>query len=167
MVWACITQNSKGPLIRLDMVPETTTEKGKKHSGGLNGQKYADQVISGPLKEFWQAAEEEEGPGMLVMEDGVPSHRSIVAKKARVEAGISNLTHPPSSPDLNPIEPLWFLLKKHVADIPGSANSLSALWDATQKAWDGITLEDIQKHTNRMCDRVGAVARAKGWHTRF
>ena len=37
MVWACIIQNSKGPLIRLDMVPETTTEKGKKHGGGLNG----------------------------------------------------------------------------------------------------------------------------------
>jgi hypothetical protein len=167
MVWACITQNSKGPLIRLNMVPETTSEKGKKCGGGLNGPRYVDQVLSGPLKEFWQATEKEEGPGILVVEDGAPSHRSVVAKKARDEAGITNLTHPPSSPDLNPIEPIWLLLKNRVADTPGSANSLNALWNAIQKAWDGITLEDIQKHTNRMHDRVEAVERAKGWHTEY
>ena len=48
MVWACITQNSKGLLIHLNMVPETTTEKGKKHGGGLNGTRYVKQVLSGP-----------------------------------------------------------------------------------------------------------------------
>ena len=74
MVWACITQNSKGPLICLNMVPETTTEKGKKHGGGLNGTRYVEQVLSGPLKEFWQATEKEEGPGILVVKDGAPSH---------------------------------------------------------------------------------------------
>ena len=167
MVWACITHNSKGPIIRLNMVPKTTTEIGKKRGGGLNGPRYVDQVLSGPLKEFWQATEKEEGPGILVVEDGAPSHRSVVAKKARDEAGITNLIHPPSSLDLNPIEPLWLLLKNRVADTPGSANSLNALWDAVQKAWDGITIEDIRKYTSRMNDRVGAVERAKGRHTEF
>jgi hypothetical protein len=69
MVWAYITQNSKGPLICLNIVSETTTEKGKKHGGGLNGSRYIDQVLSGPLKEFFQATEKEEGPGILVVED--------------------------------------------------------------------------------------------------
>jgi hypothetical protein len=46
------------------------------------------------------------------------------------------------------MKPLWLLLKNHVADIPESAHSLDALWDAVQKAWDGITIKDIQKHTN-------------------
>ena len=127
MVWACITQNSKGPLIRLNMVPETTSEKGKKHDGGLNGPRYVDQVLSGPSKDFWQATEKKEGPGILVEEDGAPSHRSIVAKKAQDEAGITNLIHPPSSLNLNLIKPLWLLFKNCVADIPGSANSLNVL----------------------------------------
>ena len=57
---------------------------------------------------------------MLVVEDGAPCHRSAVAKSVRHELGITNLEHPPSSPDLNPIEPLWLILKNYVADIPES-----------------------------------------------
>ena len=56
------------------MVPETTTEKGKKHGGGLNGTRYVKQVLSGPLKEFCQATKKEKGPGILVVKDGAPSH---------------------------------------------------------------------------------------------
>jgi hypothetical protein len=167
MVWACITHNKKGPIIRLNTVPEVTTEKGKKRGGGLNGPRYVKQVLEGPLKDFWRESKAEGNCGMLIVEDGAPSHRSLVAKNARSKIGFLNLTHPPSSPDLNPIEPLWLLLKNRVADIPGSSNSLDALWAAIQTAWDGITVEDIQKHTNRMNERVIDVERVKGWHTRF
>jgi transposase len=78
-----------------------------------------------------------------------------------------NLIHPPSSPDLNPIEPLWLIIKNCVADIPGSSNYLNALWAAVQKVWDGITEEEIKKYTGRMADRVLAVKEAEGWHTHF
>ncbi|EUC53936.1 winged helix turn helix protein [Rhizoctonia solani AG-3 Rhs1AP] len=43
---------------------------------------------------------------MLVVEDGALAHRGKPAKQAREELGIKQVPHPPSSPDLNPIEPL-------------------------------------------------------------
>lgn len=167
MVWACITHNKKGPIIRVNTVPETTSKTGRRNGGGLNGPRYVEQILVGPLKEFLEQEEKNMGQKMLIVEDGAPSHRSVVAKHARIDAGFTNLTHPPSSPDLNPIEPLWFVLKKRVADIPGSGNSLDALWAAVQRAWGEITVEDIRKYTGQMDDRVEAVREANGWHTKF
>lgn len=82
MVWACITHNAKGPIVRLDLVPEKTTEKGRKTGGGLNGPRYVTQVLEGLLKDFWEQAEGVSGSEMLIVEDGGPSHRSAVAKAA-------------------------------------------------------------------------------------
>ncbi|KAF8057055.1 hypothetical protein FPV67DRAFT_1430773, partial [Lyophyllum atratum] len=81
------------------------------------------------------------------VEDGAPSHRSVIAKDARVKVGYS--------------------LKNRVADISGSSNTLDKLWEAVQQAWDQISIENIQKHTSRMADRISAVEKAKGWHTSF
>ena len=167
MVWACIAHGHKGPIIRLNTVPETTTPKGRKTGGGLNGEQYVQQVLEGPLKVFIESLEKERGHPMLVVEDGAPGHRSIVAKHARARLGIQNLDHPPSSPDINCIEPLWLTLKNRVADIPGSANSLDNLWRAVQRVWDEISMEEIMKHVGQMDARVAAIEKAKGWHTRF
>jgi transposase len=132
---------------------EDETGKSKKRRGrGLNGSKYVSQVLQGPLRDFIKELEEERGHAMLVVEDGAPGHTSKLASAARAELGITKLTHPPKSPDLNPIEPLWYLLKTRIADIPGSGNSLDKLWEAAQRVWDGITQEDIEKHTGRMDD---------------
>lgn len=52
MLWGCIAHNQKGPLIRLDRVPEVMNEKGKKRGGGLDGPKYVKQVLQSPLNDF-------------------------------------------------------------------------------------------------------------------
>ena len=128
--------------------------------GGLNGPKYIEQVLRGPLKE-------EEGSGVLVMEDGAPSHHSKLVQQARLQLGIKSLPHLPCSPDLNLIEPLWYVLKQRIADIPGSGNSFDNLWGAAKQAWDDISLEDIQAHTSKMKDHISAIKAVKGWHTGF
>ena len=167
MVWACVGQGFKGPIVKVDLVPETTTKTGRKRGGGLDTKTYINQVMKGPLKEALDSFKVLRGSGTLVVEDGAPCHTSKAAKATRSELGITPLTHPPSSPDLNPIEPIWLVLKNRVADIPGSSNSLTALWNAIQKAWDEITLEEIDKYTCNMEERVQAVKAAKGGHTRF
>jgi hypothetical protein len=139
----------------------------RKGGQGMNGPKYVTQVLQGPLKDFVEEMEGERGHSMLVVEDGAPGHRSKLTKNARSKLGIIQLTHPPNSPDLNPIEPLWYLLKNRIADIPGSANTLDKLWEVAQKVWEEITPEEIRKFTGTMSDRVEAVAKAKGWHTKY
>jgi hypothetical protein len=48
--------------------------------GGLNGPKYIEQVLKGPLKESLDAVKKDKGLGVLIMEDGAPSHFSKLAK---------------------------------------------------------------------------------------
>ncbi|ETW85603.1 hypothetical protein HETIRDRAFT_43906, partial [Heterobasidion irregulare TC 32-1] len=160
MVWGCIAHHVKGPLIKLEFPPETM-------NGGLDTKEYVTQVFEGPLKDFFDRMEQQQICLMLVVEDGAPAHTSCLAKSARLKLGITPLTHPPSLPDLNPIELLWLLLKNCVADILGASNSLKNLWLAAQHAWEEITEEEIQRHTRKMSERVAQVQAAKGWHTRF
>jgi transposase len=54
----------------------------------------------------------------LVVEDGAPCHSCKLAREARTKLGISSLIHPPSSPDLNPIENVWSLLKTKISLLP-------------------------------------------------
>ena len=112
MLWGAIRTGRKEPLIRLDMAQdmENGNENSKKKQGrGLNGAKYVAQVLQGPLKEFVKELEDERGHDMLVVKDGAPGHTSKLASKARSELGIKKLTHPPKSPDLNLIKPLWYV----------------------------------------------------------
>ncbi|KAF9472803.1 hypothetical protein BDN70DRAFT_818123, partial [Pholiota conissans] len=74
MVWVAITHNKKGPIIHIEMVPAVINENGKKKGGGMNGKRYVDQILNGPLLRFWQEVEKDRGPGILLVEDGAPAH---------------------------------------------------------------------------------------------
>lgn len=45
--------------------------------------------------------------------------------------------------------------------------STAELIQACCKAWDSLTIEDINKHIDRMTDRVQAVIAANGGNTRY
>jgi transposase len=167
MVWGCISHGYKGPLILLKTEPKVMTSSGRQKGGGLSSQGYADQILSGPLKEFLEYMKKEKGLEMLVVEDGAPPHRGKAAQKARELHGIHRLPHPPNSPDLNPIEQIWILLKRRVDSLLGFRSTPEAIWEAAQKAWESITIEEINMHTGKMNARVAAVAAAKGLHTKF
>ena len=133
----------------------------------MGAKEYVAQVLEGPLKDFFDRIEQQQTHLILVVKDGAPAHTSCLAKSAWLKLGITPLTHPPSSPDLNPIKLLWLLLKNRVADTLGASNSLKNLWLAAQHAWEEITEEEIQRHTGKMRERVAQVQAAKGCHTRF
>lgn len=167
MGWGIIAHGYKGPIIRLETQPYSSGMGGRRKGGGITTEDYAKQVIRGPMKDFLEYVEKERGHKMLVVEDGAPAHRGKASQQARHEMGIEQLPHPPRSPDLNPIERLWLLVKTRVAAIPGSKNSLQQLWEAVQTVWEGITIEEINKHTGEMDARVLAVKEVKGRYTRF
>ena len=171
MLWGCVAEGHKGPLIRLDLGEDSTEEghqgRARSRAGGLNGEQYVKQVLEGPLLEFYTTLNKERDGHVLVVEDGAPAHTSKAANKARRHLGIRTLTHPPNSPDLNPIEPLWALLKTRVAARRGSQKSLDALWKAAQAVWAEMSEEEMDEAMGSMSERVQAVLKAKGGYTPF
>ncbi|QRW18030.1 DDE superfamily endonuclease [Rhizoctonia solani] len=167
MVWGCISHGYKGPLIQLEMAPRLQLRNGRWRGGGFNSEGYVMQVLNGPLKDFIAQMEKVKGHRMLVVEDGAPAHKGKLAKQACEELGIKHIAHPPSSPDLNPIEPLWMELKRRVYSTPGARRSLEHLWNATEAAWKSFTADDINKYTRKMPSRVTALVKSKGLPTKF
>ena len=87
MLWGCVAEGCKGPLIQLelekDLVQDGQRGKADHGAGGLNGEQYIHyQVLEGPLFEFYTTLNKERGGHMVVVEDRAPAHSSKVANKA-------------------------------------------------------------------------------------
>ena len=75
--------------------------------------------------------------------------------------------HPPSSPDINPIEPVWHKLKKIIQALPHPPTTIPKLIKAVHTAWDALEILDIDKYVDTMSDRVQAILEANGDHAKF
>ena len=85
-----------------------------------------------------------------------------MTKKWPADHGIDLFPHPPNSPDLNPIEPLWHDLKTIICAAPYLPTTIPKLIKAIRDAWEKLPISDIDKHIKTMPDRVQAVLAAKG-----
>lgn len=158
MVWGCIMDGRKGPLVVL----EYPGGKG----GGMTAKRYQEQVLNGPLKAFHAEVSEKIGK-IFFQQDNAPSHNSKSTLACLQQANITLFPHPPSSPDLNPIEPVWHELKAILRALPHTPTSVAELCAAVHAAWDSLSLEVINKHVGTMEQRVQAVLAACGGHTGY
>ena len=91
------------------------------------------------------------------------------------EQGIETMEWPPYSPDMNPIEHLWFRLKELVYEVNpdiekvgGNVDKVQeALFDALAKAWQLIEKDYLHDLIWSMQARVKALIEAEGWYTRY
>src|ERR1700730_1043519 len=80
---------------------------------------------------------------------------------------LSLLDWPAQSPDLNPIEHLWQMLKFHLSTYPEKPGSIHELWKRVEAEWEKISKEESIKLIHSMPSRVGAVIKAKGGYTKY
>jgi transposase len=158
MVWGCIMEGRKGPLVILDY------PGGK--GGGMTAGRYQNQVLDGPLHDFYQQMSEERGI-VVFQEDGASCHRAKSTKAWLKRNSVISFAHPAKSPDLLLIESVWHIMKSKIRAQTHLPTSLKGLKVAVLKAWDDITPDEINAHVKHMEDRVKAVLAAKGGHTRF
>jgi Transposase/DDE superfamily endonuclease len=165
MLWGAISYFGKSKLIELEW-PEVVEKKdGKMKKGGFTNKQYAEQVLSKGLMSFMEEQMTYTGWEFKVVEDGAPVHKGPFVWQARSHFEFTNLTHPAASPDLNPIENIWSMVKHRVWKVPEAHNLMKNLEAAVQDVWSAITLEEIQHVIYSMPHRVQAVKDANGQAT--
>ena len=143
----------RGPLIRIPL-------------GMRKGTDYVDLVLGGPLWEVYLEQSEEKGI-VKVMEDGAPTHRSKVAQSFRSQNSLESLPHPAQSPDMNPIEHVWKILKVLVNKRPTHPKNADELWVALKEEWLNIDITVINSLIDSMPRRVQALYDVQGGSTKY
>ena len=101
------------------------------------------------------------------MEDGAPVHRAIVAKNWREKHGIAKLEWPAQSPDMNPIEHLWKIMKDRVQNQFKQGMSHQTFKEVILAAWKSIDIQDINTLIESMPERLKTLKEKKGRSTRY
>ena len=107
-------------------------------------------------------------PGTILMQDRAPSHQAITTIEELHQQGITTLKWPPYSPDLNPIETVWNIMKDWIQHQYGHIDNITSypqLRRVVQEAWDAVPNEHICKLIKSMPARCQAVINSNGGNT--
>lgn len=160
MVWAAFSGAlGRSSLYVMDRDPESK-------KGGYSARSYL-KVLEENIPRCWDF-------GLTFIQDNAPIHCAKVTKKYFRDLGIGLLEWPPYNPDLNPIEHLWWHLKKLVYQVRPDIKTLTgeevireALEGALEQAWELIDQEIFNSVLDSMHERCQAVIAADGWHTKY
>jgi len=156
--------NLKAPTPELRYV--LTKPSLERAANGTNGPKYAEWIVRGPLLDAVRVLESR-GRHPLVQEDNASVHNNEYCDITRAELGLQRFPHPPSSPDLNPIENAWFELQSRLADMQSRSRKSDDFWVCCGRAWDDIPMDYINKLVEGMPRRREAVQRRDGWPPKY
>ena len=148
MVWGCFSNMGRGSLYFL---PKNTT---------MNGQRYLAMLKEKiPLTMSLHET-------TTFMHDGAPCHKAKIVTKWLNDNRIRVLDWPGNSPELNPIENLWLIIKNKVEY--HDTGSLPKLAETIKKVWcTGITQEICQNLIKSMPERLKQVIKNKGHMTKY
>lgn len=142
MCWGAVSMRFKSKL----MVVE----------GSMTAAKYIET-----LRPFFEEdASKTERKRLVFQQDGASSHTAKVTQAFFRDSEISVLAWPPNSPDLNPIENIWSILKQRVEK--HAATSKEALIKAVQWEWNQIDTGAIARTIATMRERVMQVIDRQG-----
>ena len=143
-------------------------EKEVKPKGNAMTQKYyTERLLPIYVKAIQNARVQDIGHNCthdwILQEDGDPSHgkrKFGMAQKLKQGNWIPNLIHPAQSPDLNPIEAVWNILKQRVCR--RTWRTLEELKMILQEEWSKITMQEIQSRILEMPERCRTLVKTGG-----
>jgi hypothetical protein len=104
---------------------------------------------------------------VIFQHDNAPIHKAKIVQKWFLEQPFTVLEWPAQSPDLNPIEHVWAILKHRLNSHPTPPVGLLQLWERVEETYKTITTEQCERLYASMPDRIVAVLVARGKWTRF
>ena len=107
----------------------------------------------------------------IFQQDSAPCHTSRIVKQFFNDHSINVLPWPGNSPDMNPIETIWAILKRRLQQTTFTSKPalINAILDYTTRDTDFKRQLDLtcKRLIESMPERVRHLKKAKGGHTRF
>lgn len=148
MVWGCFAYNGTGELRIIDDT--------------LNSAKYI-KILEDCLQSSVQKLGLE--PDWMFQQDNDPKHTAKVTRAWFEDNNIKVMKWPSQSPDMNPIENLWKLLKKRIRE--RRPKDLSELKLFAMEEWANIPIKTCQVHVETYRNRLRALVANKGGPTKY
>jgi hypothetical protein len=101
------------------------------------------------------------------MEDGASMHCSKAPEEWRKLCLIEKLDWPANSPDLNPLENVWKLLKDAIQHGQTCPRNLEELKMPLQREWKSISSVKLRNLCHSLPARSQSVIEAKGGHAHW
>jgi hypothetical protein len=151
MIWGCMTTAGVGLMCRIE--------------GKMDAELYEEILEDHVFQtlEYYDL----DSSNFIFQQDNDPKHTSKRAKKWFEDHEVQLLDWPAQSPDLNPIEHLWHILKMHLQQYENPPKGIQELWERVQEEWEKIPKEECVNLINSMPRRIKAVLKAKGGHTKY
>jgi len=149
MVWGCFSGKGRGAIW---FMPKNTT---------INGAVYLS-ILQDKLIPHMNILNCE-----VFQHDCAPCHRTGTVSRWLESQGVEVLgPWPGSSPDLNPIENLWVIMKQKVSQT--NPTSEQTLIEAIKQVWvTDITPAYCKSLVASMPERIKAVLKNKGYHSKY
>jgi transposase len=154
MVHGAISGLAKGPLTIFEPNEKVTSEV------------YSNRVL--PRIHQYITAMERQNLGLkrgILMEDNASVHTSKFTRAWHAYFGFNKMEWPANSPDLNPIENVWRVLKYRIGK--RFPKTLDELRQYLIEEWDKLELKDFVHYIKEMPERCQAVIDAEGGHTKW
>ncbi|GFX16338.1 transposable element Tcb2 transposase [Trichonephila clavipes] len=132
-------------------------------NGTLTGRRYADEILRPHVIPY---------PGAIVdsfvfQDDNARPHRAHLVENMLEAETIQRMELPACSPDLNPIEHVWDMLRRRIAARPRPPATVRDLEIALLEEWNSIPQSLIDNFIASMANRCAAVLAVRGDHTLF
>ncbi len=101
------------------------------------------------------------------MHDNASPHTAPPSLEEIARREMPPVVWPACSPDLNPIETIWLMIKQRTKAYEKLPTKIQELRDALAAEWIKITLEEILAVVDTMSERCAAVVAANGGPTKF
>lgn len=149
MVWSCITYDrGVGWMAKID--------------GKMNSELYIqilDEELAMTIADFNLNKSK-----MILMQDNDPKHKSRITMEYLEKQQYQLMEWPPQSPDLNPIENMWALLKKKLySNYDRPPKGMLELWERVGETWYAMSIEECNKCIETMHKRCLDVIKNKGY----
>lgn len=154
MAWACMAASGTGSLVFIDDVTQDRSRR-------MNSEVFRDILCA----QIQPNAAKLIGRRFILQMDNDPKHKAKATQEFIKAKKWNILEWPSQSPDLNPIEHAFHLLKtKLQTERPTNKQQLKT---AAVKAWQSIKKEETQRLVMSMSSRLQAVIANKGFSTKY